>query len=417
MHTSPTPGDTRSAAGHEEDPNPDELVARARALRGRLRELQGEHARLGTYSPEIHEAFTEARLYDLLRPKRYGGLETSLETFFRVAIEISRGDPGVGWSWELGASHAYQFASHFPERAQEEAFGSAHPFIAASRAFPVRSEVRRVDGGYTLSGLWNFNSGCTYSTHFMPVAPVTQEDGSSQLFMFILPREDFTILDDWGAGKTIGLHASSSNSIEIAGAFVPEYNAVPFNFKDLEWGDEGTPGYQLHRNPLYLGRTSAFFIAGLTQTQIGAALACKDEYELLMERGSSFPPRIPRAESPEYQLWYGQVVSLAESSETLMLGAIREFEELNAAWTRGGAEFTTADDVRLRGQIVQSAKLAQEAIEVAFSTAGSSASGLAGTKLGKYYTDAAMYRTHIGAQHDVLLASLGRVLLGQPLTM
>src|SRR5690606_9349155 len=100
----PTMSTVRESPAHEEpatadEPTSEELVARARGLRERLRELQGEHAKLGTYSPEIHEAFTDARLYDLLRPKRYGGLETSLETFFRVAIEISRGDPGVGWSW------------------------------------------------------------------------------------------------------------------------------------------------------------------------------------------------------------------------------------------------------------------------------------------------------------------------------
>lgn len=406
-----------SVSGIDTDPTPDELVARAAALRPRLRELQQTHAELGTYSPEIHEAFVQAGLYDLLRPKRYGGLEVSLETFFRVAIEISRGDPGVGWSWELGASHAYQFASHWPKQAQDEAFGAAHPFISPSRAFPQRADVVKVDGGYRLSGRWDYNSGCTYGTHFMPVAAIEQEDGSKALYMFILPRDQFTILDDWGFGKTIGLHASSSNSIEIEDAFVPDYNVVPFNFKDVVWGDTGTPGYQLHEEPLYLGRTSTFFIAGLTQTQIGAALACMDEYEVLMGRGASFPPRIPRADSPHYQLWYGQVVSLAESAQTLMLGAIREFEERNQAWTEGGPEFTTADDVRIRGQVVQAAKLAQEAIDVAFTTAGTTSAGLAGTKLGKYYTDAAMYRTHIGAQHDVLLASLGRVLLGQPLTM
>lgn len=400
-----------------EQPTADELVARARALRPRLRELQSVHAELGTYSPEIHEAFRDAGLYDLLRPRRYGGLETDLETFFRVAIEISRGDPGVGWSWELGASHAYQFASHFPARSQDEVFGAAHPFISPSRAFPQRAEVIRVEGGYRLSGRWDYNSGCTYGTHFMPVAPIEQADGSKPLHMFIVPREDFTILDDWGFGKTIGLHASSSNSIEIDDVFVPEYNVVPFNFKDIEWGEKGTPGYQLHGNPLYLGRTSAFFIAGLTQTQVGAALACADEYETLMQRGSSFPPRIPRSQSPEYQLWYGKVTSLAEASQTLLLGAIREFERLNRAWTEGGAEFTTADDVRIRGQIVHAARLAQEAIEVAFTTAGTTSAALAGTRLGKYYQDAAMYRTHIGAQHDVLLASQGRVMLGQPLTM
>jgi len=398
-------------------PTSEELVEAARALRPRLRELQDEHARLGTYGQEIHEYFVEHRFYDMLRPKRYGGLEVDLETFFRVAIEISRGDPGVGWSFELGASHAYQFASHFSEAAQEEAFGSAYPFISPSRAFPVRSDVRKVDGGYLVSGTWDYNSGCTYATHMMPVAPVTQPDGSTQLWMFILPRKDFTILRDWGFGKTIGLHASSSNSIEIKDAFVPDHNAVVFNFKDIVWGDEGTTGWQLHHNPLYLGRTAAVFIMGLTQSQVGNALACMDEWERLMDRGTSFAPRGPRKESQFYQHWYGEIVSAAEASQTLLLGACREYMRLNAAWTEGGAEFTIVDDVRIRGQIVRAAQLAQQAIETAYMYGGTSSVALAGARMGKYYQDAAMYRTHIGYMPEVLLTNLGRVLSGQPLQM
>lgn len=398
-------------------PTPDELIEAARALRPRLRELQDEHAQLGTYSPEIHEYFVEHRFYDMMRPKRYGGLEVDLETFIRVAIEISRGDPGVGWSFELGASHAYQFASHFPEQAQQEAFSSAYPFISPSRAFPVKSNVVPVEGGYRLSGLWDYNSGCTYSTHTMPVAPVTLPDGSTQLWMFIVPRDQFTIKQDWGFGKTIGLHASSSNSIEIDDVFVAAHNAVPFNFKDIVWGDEGTPGWQLHQNPLYLGRTSAVFIAGLTQTQVGNALACMDEWLDLMKRGTSFAPRGARMDSQFYHKWTGEVVSAAEASETLLIGAIREYMRLNAAWTQGGAEFTTADDVRIRGQIVRAAQLAQQAIETAFMYGGTSSVALAGKRMGKYYQDAAMYRTHIGYMPDVLLTNLGRVLSGQPLQM
>lgn len=235
--------------------------------------------------------------------------------------------------------------------------------------------------------------------------------------MFILPRDQFTILDDWGYGRTIGLHASSSNSMEIEDVFVPEYNTVVFNFKDIVWGDEGTTGWQLHRNPLYLGRTAAVFIAGLTQTQVGNALACMDEWLELMERGTSFAPRGPRKESQFYQHWTGEIVSAAEASQTLLLGAIREYMRLNEAWTKGGAEFTAADDVRIRGQIVRAAQLAQQAIETAFMYGGTSSVALAGKRMGKYYQDAAMYRTHIGYMPEVLLTNLGRVLSGQPLQM
>lgn len=394
----------------------DDLVERARSLRPRLLELQAHHAELGTYSEEIHDAFTELRLYDVLRPKRYGGLELGLEAFFRVVTEIARADPGVGWSFELGASHAYQFASYFPEQAQEEVFESV-PFVSASRAFALQSDVRKVDGGWLLSGRWDYNSGCTWSSHFMPVAPYVAEDGTRTDLMFIVPRSDFTVLDDWGAGQTIGLHASSSNSITIDDVFVPEHMAVTYNFKDVVWGSEGTPGYRLHGNPLYLGRTLTVFIAGLAVTQTGTAWAALDEYERLLERGSSFPPRIPRTESPEYQMWYGQIMSLTESADALLVSTLRELERRYAAWTEGAPEVTVADDARLRGRVIQAARLAGQAIDIAFSTAGSSSAGKAGTRLEKYYRDAAMYRTHIGAQYDMLLASQARAVLGQPLTM
>ena len=402
----------------DDNPTPDELVARARAMRDRIRELQGVHAQLGTYSEEIHNAFTEARLYDILRPRMFGGLELGLETFFRVVTEIARADPAVGWSFELGASHPYQFSSYFPERAQREVYENTYPFVSASRAFALQSTVELVDGGYKLSGRWDYNSGCTWSSHFMPVAPVIQPDGSVVNMMFIVPREAFTILDDWGFGRTTGLHASSSNSITMADVFVPDYCAVPFDFKDRQWGETGSNGYQLHKNPLYLGRSLTVFIAGLAVTQIGAAWAALDEYEYLLKtKATSFPPRVPRTESAEFQLWYGKIMSLTESADTLLRGTLRDFEAANVAWTKGGPEFTSPDDARLRGRIVQAAIMAGEAIDLAVTTAGTSSSGMIGTKLEKYSRDAAMYRTHIGAQFDVLLASGARFNLGQPLTM
>ena len=407
---------TAQAGAAPDEPTSEELIERARALRPRLRELQAEHARLGSYSEEIHEYFTRNRLYDILRPRRYGGLELGLETFFKVVVEIARADPGVAWSFELGASHPFQFSSYFPERSQEEAY-QAYPFVSASRAFPLASKIEKVEGGFRVSGRWDYCSGCTWSSHFMPVAPVTQEDGSQVMYMFILPRKDFTILDDWGEGKTIGLHASSSNTITIEDAFVPDYNAVVYDFKDHEWGEKGTPGYELLGNPLYLGRTVTIFIAGLVSSQIGAAWASLDEYERLLERGSSFPPRIPRTESPEYQLWYGQIQSLTDAADTLFHATISKFVRMHEEWTRGGPPVGVKEDARLRGHIIQAARLAGEAIDLAFAHAGTSSAALAGTKLQKYYQDAAMFRTHIGAQWDVLLAAQARTQLGKPLTM
>jgi 3-hydroxy-9,10-secoandrosta-1,3,5(10)-triene-9,17-dione monooxygenase len=351
----------------------------------------------------------------MLRPKRYGGLEFGLRDFLRVAVEIGRGDPGVGWSFTLGAGHMYHLCSYFPEQAQEEALASK-PFVAPSRAIPMGT-ARRVDGGWVLDGTWDYNSGCTWSTHSMPVAPAFDEAGAPLgLRMFLIERADFEILDDWGGDRTIGLQASSSNSITVREAFVPDHRSVPYDFKAHEWGDTGTVGYQLHGNPVYLGRSLFFFYAELISTQVGAGWAALDEYEALLEKGTSFPPRMPRTSSQEYQLWYGRLLSLVETATTILFAAADLQTELNRRFQTEGRVYTVTEDARIRGIVLKAAELSNEAVMLAFQTGGSSAAKR-GSRMEKLARDVLMYRTHIGAQFDALYAAGARtVITGEPPT-
>ncbi|WP_461173363.1 hypothetical protein M1D93_01065 [Arthrobacter sp. Z1-9] len=399
-----------------QDPTPDELVARAVGLRPRLRELQAAHEQLGGYSQEIHQEFLDAGFYRILQPRKYGGLEYGLDDFIRVGIEISRGDPGVGWSFILGAGHAFHVGSFYGEQAQEELFGH-ETFIGPGRTIPAGKAVK-VDGGYRLTGTWDYCSGSMWSTHVLVVAPTfsSENDGQPVLQMFAVPRSDYTVLDDWGGDRTIGLRASSSNSVKIDGAFVAGHLAIPYDFREHVLGTEGTPGYQLHKNPMYLGRTMTFFNAELVATQIGAAWAALDEFERLMEvRMASFPPRQARLDSPEYHRWFGQLLALADSAECLLLAGVRQYTELGRRWETSSEEFTPEQDARLRAVVQQAARLANDAVELAFTTAGSS-SAKSGSPMEKYYRDTAMYKTHIAAQWDVTFGSLSRFHFGQPLT-
>jgi 3-hydroxy-9,10-secoandrosta-1,3,5(10)-triene-9,17-dione monooxygenase len=392
----------------------DHLLGVATRLRPALRAAQAEHEALGGYSEVIHKQLLEAGFYRMLQPERYGGLELSLEDFLRVGIEISRGDPGVGWSFILGAGHVWHVASFFPEQAQAELF--AGDLIAPGRTIP-RGRAVRAGHGYRLSGTWDYCSGSMWSTHAMLVAPTFTDQGEALgLRAFIVPRCDYEILDDWGGDRTLGMRASSSNSIRVDDVVVPEHLSVVYDFKDHVLGAHGTIGYQQHRNPIYLGRTIAFFNCELVATQIGAAWAAFDVFdELMTERPTSFPPIMPRTDSAEYHRWYGKILAQIDAAETLLLGAMRQYTELGRLWERTGQEFTPEDDARLRGVILQAAQLANEAVDLAFSTAGSSAARL-GSPMEKYYRDVAMFKTHIAAKWDVTYGALSRYHFGQPLT-
>ncbi|WP_194396346.1 hydroxylase [Microbacterium atlanticum] len=394
-------------ATHAPTPTADELVARVRALQPLLRELQPEHARIGTYSAPVHEAFLEAQLYDILRPRRFGGLQLGLRTFYSVVREIAVADPGASWAFSAATSSQYDVGSYFPLAAQEAAF-SASPFIAASRVAPPESSVERADGGFRISGKWNFCSGSTWGSHFLAGTFATQEDGSRTPYLFLVPREDYTVLDDWGQDAALGMHASASNTVAIDNAFVPDELAV---VRDFGTG-ESTPGFEIHGDALYLGRTYTTYAGGFAATQVGAAQAALAEYERLLARGASIPPRGPRNQSFFYQRWYGELMSMTDSAAALLDSALAELERRKVDWAEGRGVFTKADDARLRGQVVQATLLAGKVIDQAFVTGGTSSTALAGATLGRLQQDALMYRTHIGAQWDVLHTDAGRLNLG-----
>ena len=392
----------------------DHLLGVAARLRPVLRAAQAEHEALGGYSEAIHKQLLDAGFYRMLQPKRYGGLELPLEDFLRVSVEISRGDPGVGWSFVLGAGHAWHIASFWPEQAQEELFAS--DLIAPGRTIP-RGRAERTSDGYRLTGTWDYCSGSMWSTHAMLVAPTfTEENIPLGLRAFVVPRSEYEILDDWGGDLVLGMRASSSNSIRVEDTLVPEHLSVIYDFKDHVLGEEGTVGYRLHRNPIYLGRTIAFFNCELVATQIGAAWAAFDVFdELMTGRPTSFPPIMPRTESTEYHRWYGKMLGQIDAAETLLLAAMRQYTELGRRWERTRQEFTPEEDARLRGVLLQGAQLANQAVDLAFSTAGSSSARL-GSPMEKYYRDVAMFKTHIAAKWDVTYGSVSRYHFGEPLT-
>ena len=264
----------------EPDLTPAELIARAAALKPLLHQQQAENDERGFYSQELHQAFLDAGLYRTLQPRMFGGYEFDVPTFYRAMLEISHGHPSAGWCLTLCASHPFLIASHWSERAQRELFGPDGDFAAPHRV-PPTGMLTPAEGGYRLTGLWDFCSGIPHSTHLVCGARLPAADGPPEVFCVAVPREKLRILDDWGGDRTLGMRASGSHSVEIKDAFIPAHHAVPLQglFTRPEDMRDGTPGTQLHGNPMYLGRVAGPYHMSLITPVIGAAKAALDEYQ------------------------------------------------------------------------------------------------------------------------------------------
>ncbi|MBV8513108.1 MAG: acyl-CoA dehydrogenase, partial [Xanthobacteraceae bacterium] len=198
------------------EPNltPTQVIERAAALTPAIRATQDEDDQRGCHSEAMDREFHKAGFYRILQPKLFGGYEFDYPTFYRTMLNIARGNPGVAWCLALGATHGSLVASHWPERAQYELFGSTGDFIAPHRVGAITSTCERAEGGYLIDGTWNYCSGIPYATHFVGNV-ILRENGKARALIFVIPRAQLTVLQDWGGDATLGMRASGSNSVKI----------------------------------------------------------------------------------------------------------------------------------------------------------------------------------------------------------
>lgn len=393
----------------EPELTPDEVVARAVALLPLLRENRVSAAANGSYSEEIHRAFDEAGFYRLVQPRRYGGYEFSLETQYRVLIEISRGDPGIGWCLTLGTAHTIPLVAHFPERVTREAFGDDGRFIASHSASP-RGVATPAEGGYIVSGQWGYSSGVAHSTHPMVTAAVASDGAESTLIVALLPRSDYEIKDDWNSSVTMALGASGSQTVLIHDIFVPFERTVPF-----DWGSSnfphGTVGARSTRNPLYLGQIGPLYAGTLGCIQVGAARAALDEFEqIILTKKRIFPPQVERYKHPDAQFVYADARATIDAAEAVVLTAAREYRALGERW--GSGDIPSLEDWLALGNVFYTAmRLAHEATELLFRSVGSSVTRK-GSPLQDYFLATQMQKTQAEENKPLFYTSLAKAHFG-----
>src|SRR5215216_232969 len=144
--------------------SPAEAVASAREMLPRLRARQAECEALGRLHPATQDELVARGLYRVLQPRRFGGMEFDLPTFFEIMAAVARGCPSSGWVLALTAGHAHTLAAVFPEPTQAATFGSSGEFRCPLSSNGGGTAVA-IEGGWRISGRWNYVSGCEVATH------------------------------------------------------------------------------------------------------------------------------------------------------------------------------------------------------------------------------------------------------------
>lgn len=198
-----------------------DVLRNAEALLPLLRERAEEVDHDRRIGLDIYRRLGDAGLLHILKPKKYGGLELSEHEHAKVAMTLARGCASTAWIFSILSSDNMAVLA-YPEEVQDEIWGTdTYATLAGNTNLNLKASAVPVAGGYRLSGSWGFCSGSDFSEWLIFNAPVGPENEGH---MFIVPREDAEMIDDW---FPTGMRGTGSRTMSVKDVFVPGHRVQP----------------------------------------------------------------------------------------------------------------------------------------------------------------------------------------------
>ncbi|MFD7446130.1 acyl-CoA dehydrogenase family protein [Streptomyces sp. NPDC059909] len=363
-----------------------------------LRE-NGQRAEENRWIPEENiDLMDKAGVFRTAMPRRFGGLDFSVEDQCRVLSEIGRGCGSTAWLAMVWVS-SVGLATLYPDKAQEEIFGSGP--VRISGGFTPSGTLTPTEGGYVLDGTWRFNSGCRAADWNITAALCERPDGSHGELIAILPMSEFSIADDW---NTSSAAATGSSTTTAKGVFVPEHRVIGY-------GDaifNTTPGRDAEVTPGRRYRLFSYIMAVCAAAYLGVA---RGAYELFLERvpgrGITYTNWNDQAQHPLTQIQVATAankLSAAEGLQSQILALLQERADADA-------EPADAEKADVRGKAAFAIQLAKEAVEILYNAGGASVIQRS-VPLQRFHRDAQGLALHGMLLLSTNLEVQGRVLLG-----
>jgi 3-hydroxy-9,10-secoandrosta-1,3,5(10)-triene-9,17-dione monooxygenase len=378
----------------------DEALARARAMVPALRERAASAEDMRSLLPDTKADLHATGLLRMTQPKRWGGMELDWLSMFELPAELGRGCASTAWNVANLAIHHWMLAM-YDERAQEEVWKeNPDAEIASGIAYPQGSG-KRVDGGFVISGYWNFSSSVDGAQWNMLAVTVRDGDKVVDHRMCLVPRKDFEVIDDW---HVLGMRSTGSKSVKVKDLFVPEHRALCMY---LARGTTEFPGAKGNPHPHY-----AIPLSGLGSHCIaGAAVGnAQGALELTTEAVRDRSTNYTAARMREFQAVQLRVAAAGARVDLARLSVKNDILEAQAVAEAGRAP-TLEEKLRWKRNVAYAVQLCTEAVDNLHAMAG--ARGIYDHyPMQRLFRDAHALMGHIGFSWDAQAGPWGLVALG-----
>jgi indole-3-acetate monooxygenase len=374
-------------------------VARARELGPDIAASADEIERSRRIPEPLLGRLYDARLFRMLLPRSVGGEETEPAVYVAALEELAQHDASIGWN-TFTANSSTLIAAYMEPEAAYAVFGDAKSLV--SWGPPNASQARAVEGGYRLTGRWDFSSGCRHASWMGAHAHVVEADGSLRLDRlgrpalrtFLFPAHQARLIDTW---RTIGLCGTGSDSYSLDEVFVPEAFC----------STREEPTLRRERGPLYAFTQQGLFACGVAGVALGIARAMLAEFVVLASRKT--PRGLSRlADSATVQADVARAEARLGSARAYLTGT------LSAIYAQADevAPIDVADRARVRLACTNAIHGAIEVVDFAYKAAGVDAI-FPGSPFERRFRDMHTLSQQIQSR-SAHFEQVGQILLGVP---
>jgi 3-hydroxy-9,10-secoandrosta-1,3,5(10)-triene-9,17-dione monooxygenase len=368
----------------------DTIIANVQALLPGLRERRREAEQLRRLPDVTVKELREAGLFRVLQPAHWGGYELEPHVFYETVMLLASACPATGWTYSVLCVHNWQLAL-MDLQAQQDVWGEDTNVLMASSYAP-RGKVEAVDGGYRLSGRWQFSSGSEFSEWAIVGAKTTAADGTSRLSTFLVPRGDYRVEDVW---HVMGLKGTGSNDLVVDDAFVPEHRR-----HDL---DSGSP---VSDNPLFALPFISVFAWSITAPMIGMATGAYEEHVRWSRSRTRASSGAVVAEEAFSRM---RVADASGEIDTARASLLRSMDDLMAAARAGDVPMDLR--ARVRRDQARAVLMTVRAVDLLFDNSGASAIK-DDSPMQQFWRDIHAARMHNSNVPEPVLAGYGALQFG-----
>ncbi len=307
---------------------------------------------------DLAEEIVDKGFFRLLVPRSLGGAELAHSDFLRMLQVFAEVDGSTAWC--INQNNVFATASSvMPEQTAQEVWGDERAVVANG---PPRPSVKAipVDGGYRLSGHWDFSTGSAHATWFAALIPDMHPDHEQKAHtdkasprMLLIPKSEVDILDSW---QVNGLRGTGSFSFEVDDLYVPSARTYDPTHASREEG------------PLYLIPRDLLFASGDATIALGVAhSSLATVIDLAGTKSSRQPGTLLRDQSTTQRL-IGEAEAIWHSAKVFLV------DSASSVWSSACKNHALAIDERIRLRLASTYAIrkAAEVVDIAYNLCGAS---------------------------------------------